>query len=42
MDIVRAINGEANYTKTGNYWRWLKKELATDGVQLVSVTHDVK
>ena len=41
-DIVRAINDEEDYVKAGNYWRWLKKKLATDGVQLVSVTHDFK
>jgi cell filamentation protein len=41
-DIVRAINNEDDYTKAGNYWRWLKKKLASQGVQLVSVTHDFK
>ena len=42
IDIIRAINDEADYVKAGNYWRWLKKRLATDGVQLVSVTHEFK
>jgi len=42
IDIVRAINNEPDYVKAGNYWRWLKKKLAADGVQLVSVTHDFK
>lgn len=42
IDIIRAINGEADYVKAGNYWRWLKKKLIADGVQLVSVTHDFK
>lgn len=42
IDIVRAINKEDDYVKAGNYWRWLKKKLNTDGVQLVSVTHDFK
>ena len=28
--------------KAGNYWRWLKRKLTVDGVQLVSVTHDFK
>ena len=41
-DIVRAINNEDDYVKAGNYWRWLKKKLNADGVQLVSVTHDFK
>ena len=41
-DVVGAINEEENYIKAGNYWRWLKKKLNTEGVQLVSVTHDFK
>ena len=41
-DIVRAINDEDGYVKAGNYWRWLKKKLDAEGVQLVSVTHDFK
>ena len=41
-DIVRAINDEDDYVKAGNYWRWLKKKLITEGVQLVSVIHDFK
>ena len=42
IDIVRAINDEDDYVKAGNYWRWLKRKLNTEGVQLVSVTHDFK
>ena len=41
-DIVRAVNDEEDYIKAGNYWRWLKRKLNTDGVQLVSVTHEFK
>ncbi len=41
-DIVRAINDDEDYKKAGNYWRWLKKKLTTDGIQLVSVTHEFK
>lgn len=41
-DIVRAINEEDDYVKAGNYWRWLKKKLTMDGIQLVSVTHEFK
>ena len=41
-DIVRAINNEDDYVKAGNYWRWLKKKLNDDGIQLVSITHDFK
>ena len=42
IDIIRAINDEDDYVKAGNYWRWLKRKLTEDGVQLVSVTHDFK
>lgn len=42
IDLIRAINEETDYVKAGNYWRWLKKKLTTDGVQLVSITHDFK
>lgn len=38
-DVVRAINDEEDYTKAGNYWRWLKKKLSGEGIQLVSATH---
>jgi len=41
-DIVRAINNEPDYTKAGNYWRWLKRKLTKEGVQLVSSTHGFK
>lgn len=41
-DVVRAINNEEDYVKAGNYWRWLKKKLTADGIQLVSDTHDFK
>lgn len=41
-DIVRAINNEPDYTKAGNYWRWLKRKLSTQGVELVSATHGFK
>lgn len=42
VDIVAAINNEEDYVKAGNYWRWLKKKLNEEGVQLVSITHDFK
>lgn len=41
-DVVRAINDEPDYTKAGNYWRWLKRKLVHDGIQLVSPTHSFK
>jgi cell filamentation protein len=27
VDIVSIINQETDYTKSGNYWRWLKHKL---------------
>ncbi|MDO4190635.1 MAG: Fic family protein [Bacteroidales bacterium] len=42
IDVVRAINGEPNYVKAGNYWRWLKKKLSASGIQLVSGAHEFK
>lgn len=41
-DIIRAINNEPDYVKAGNYWRWLKRKLTAQGVELVSITHDFK
>ena len=41
-DVVRAINNEPDYTKAGNYWRWLKKKLASQDIHLVSDTHGFK
>ena len=41
-DIVRAINNEPDYTKAGNYWRWLKRKLKQENIQLVSTTHGFK
>jgi len=41
-DVVRAINDEPDYTKAANYWRWLKRKLKQNGVQLVSPTHGFK
>ena len=35
-------NDEDDNVKAGNYWRWLKKKLAANVVQLMSVTHDFK
>lgn len=42
IDVIRAINDEDDYKKAGNYWRWLKKKLNEDNIQLVSVTHVLK
>ena len=39
---MRAINNEPDYVKAGNYWRWLKRKLTTEGVEVVSAAHDFK
>ncbi len=41
-DIVRAINDEPDYVKAANYWRWLKRKLKQEGIELVSTTHGFK
>lgn len=41
-DIISAINEEDDYVKAANYWRWLKKKYNSEGIQLVSTTHDFK
>ena len=41
-DVVRAINDESYYIQPGNYWRWLKRKLKQEGVQLMSPTHGFK
>ncbi len=42
VDIVSIINQETDYTKSGNYWRWLKHKLLRENVQFVSGTHRLK
>ena len=42
IDIVRAINNEEDYTKSRNYWKYLKGKMSKDGIQLVSVTNHFK
>ena len=41
-DIISAINNEKDYTKSRNYWKYLKGKLLKDGIQLVSVTNHFK
>ena len=42
IDIVRAINDEADYQKCRNYWKYLKGKMAKERVELVSVTNHFK
>ena len=41
-DIVRAINDEEDYTKSRNYWKYLKGKMSKEGIQQVSVTNHFK
>lgn len=42
IDIVRAINNEDDYTKSRNYWKYLKGKLSKEEIQLVSDTNHFK
>lgn len=42
VDVVGILNQEADYTKAGNYWRWLKRKLIKENIQFVSSTHRLK
>ena len=42
LDIVGAINGQDDYTRTRNYWKYLKTKLRKQGSELVSRTNQLK
>ena len=42
LDVVGAINGEDDYSKTRNYWKYLKTKLKREGNELVSATNQLK
>ena len=42
LDVVGVLNGQSDYTKTRNYWKWLKAKLKREGNQLVSATTQLK
>lgn len=42
VDVVGILNQETDYTKAGNYWRWLKRKLIKENIQFVSDTHKLK
>ena len=41
-DVVRAINDEDDYTKSRNYWKYLKGKLMKAGIEVVSATNQFK
>lgn len=42
IDIIRAINNEADYNKNRNYWKYLKTKLKRESSEVVSVTNQMK
>ena len=42
VDVVGALNGEADYEKTRNYWKYLKAKLKRENNELVSVTTQLR
>ncbi len=42
LDIVAVLTGQNDYTKTRNYWKYLKNKLKKDDSQVVSATTQLK
>jgi cell filamentation protein len=42
LDIVTVLNEEQDYTKTRNYWKYLKAKLKKENSQMVSATTQLK
>lgn len=42
LDVVGAINEQNDYTKTRNYWKYLKTKLKKENNELVSATNQLK
>ena len=42
LDIVAVLTGQNDYTKTRNYWKYLKAKLKKENTQLVSATTQLK
>lgn len=42
LDVIGAINEQPDYSKTRNYWKYLKTKIKTEGLELVSVTNQLK
>lgn len=42
LDIVAVLTDQSDYTKTRNYWKYLKTKLKREGNQLVSATNQLK
>ena len=42
LDVIGAINGQDDYAKTRNYWKYLKAKLKKENGELVSATNQLK
>lgn len=42
LDVIAVLTEQTDYTKTRNYWKWLKNKLNQEGSELVSVTNQLK
>ena len=42
LDIVALLTGQDDYTKTRNYWKYLKAKLKKENSQVVSVTTQLR
>ena len=42
LDIISVVNGQDDYAKTRNYWKYLKTKLKKNGNELVSATNQLK
>ena len=42
LDVIGAINEQDNYSRTRNYWKYLKTKLRKQGSELVSDTNQLK
>ena len=42
LDIVGAINNQSDYTRSRNYWKYLKSKLRKQDSEVVSVTNQLK
>jgi len=41
VDVIGALTNNS-YTKSRNYWKWLKNKLKEEGSELVSITNQLK
>ena len=42
LDVLGAINGQQDYQKTRNYWKYLKTKLKAENSEVVSATNQFR